>query len=195
MQWHIISILYAHEFIFADGLIIYSLCLHFDFPYTTLHTSQHGQLVILAHCWLGALLLMLMKCLSTIGWIGEKHTHQKMFSNNDLSCGHGHLLQVPVCQRKTLYFRESGTLLSRSKCTVSLGTPLFLTSTPTLLYTTLHFCLFVAVVVVVIGRRLVLNGHSKHIKIWGWVLTIFDQGTQLVDLHYCVNWLTPSTPV
>ena len=34
-----------------------------------------------------------------------------------------------------------------------------------------------------------------NIKIWGWVLTIFDQGTQLVDLHYCVNWLTPSTPV
>ena len=116
-----------------------------------------------------------------------------MFSNNDLSCGHGHPLQVPVCQRKTLYFRESATLLSRCKCTVSLGTPLFLTSTPTQLYTTLHFCLFVAVVV--IGRRLVLNGHSKHIKIWGWVLTIFDQGTQLVDLHYCVNWLTPSTPV
>ena len=139
---------------------------------------------------------MLMKCLSTIGWIWEKtNTHQIFFSNNDLSCGHGHLLQVPVCQRKTLYFWESGTLLSRSKCTVSLGTPLFLTSTPTLLYITLHFCLFVAVVVVVIGRRLVLNGHSKHIKIWGWVLTIFDQGTQLVDLHYCVNWLTPSTPV
>ena len=85
---------------------------------------------------------MLMKCLSTIGWIGEKtNTHQKMFSNNDLSCGHGHPLQVPVCQRKTLYFRESATLLSRCKCTVSLGTPLFLTSTPTLLYTTLHFCL------------------------------------------------------
>lgn len=143
MQWHIISILYACEFIFAGCLTIHSLCLHFGFPYTTLHTSQHGVLV-------GDFSSLLIRCIATdadkmfeynrLDRRKNKHTHQKMFSN-DLSCNHDRLLQVPVSQRKTLYFRESGTLLSRSKCTLSLGTPLFLTNTPALLYTTLHFCL------------------------------------------------------